>query len=421
MSSKNITFPEWSKPLVSPARYKGAKGGRGGGKSHFFGEYAILRAYESKRRILCAREIQNSIKDSVKHLLEKKIEKLGLSSFFHITRDEIVGKNGSRFIFRGLRDQNADSLKSVEDVDYCWVEEAQTISQHSLDILTPTIFRKDDAEIWFSWNPRNKEDAVENLFTDDLPDSVLVSVNYPDNPFLPEILRDEAEYCKRTDFAKYQHVWGGGYMTITEGSFYAKEMLAIHNEGRLCEWDLQDKNDHNGVCVAWDLGRNDYTSMWFYKIIGGGEVHIIDFYENRFEHIDHYIDILKEKPYNYDCQIMPHDAKNKHLEAIKSSYEYVRDAGFKVEVLKVTKSVLDDIEAVRRILPLCHFYKPNCERGTDHLMAYRRKQNATTGIYEETHVHDESSHAADAFRQLARKHPLNAKSRKVGRRTLGGL
>lgn len=416
-----IKYPRWCQPLNKPATYKGAYGGRGGGKSHYFAEQAILKSVNEKCRILCAREIQNSIKDSVKHLLEKKIDKLGLSSIFHITRDEIVCTlTGSRFIFRGLRDQNADTLKSVDDVKYCWVEEAQTISQHSLDILIPTI-REDDSELWFSWNPRHKTDAIEQLLRFDAPsDSNVVEVQYTDNPFIPQVLLDKAEECRVKDPAKYMHVWGGGYSTITEGSYYAKEMGAVLNEGRLHEWDLEDCNDTNGVVTWWDLGRNDYTSIWFGKFVGD-EIHIIDFYENRFEFVEHYIDYVNRKPYTYDHHYLPHDAKNKTISARKSAHEYVKLANMPVTVIPRTKSVLDDIDAVRRILPLCHFYKPNCERGTDHLMEYRRKQNATTGIFEENHVHDEASHAADAFRYLAVTHPLNKRDRTVQLSKVGGL
>lgn len=371
-----------------------------------------------------AREVQLSIKDSVKHLIEKKIDRVGLASRFHITQTEIKDLNtGSLFLFKGLKDYTADSIKSLEDIKYTWLEEAQVISEHSLEILKPTILRVPGAELWFSWNPRNKTDAIETMRTD--RDSVIVECQYNDNPFLPPVLRDEAEKMRKISPAKYQHIWKGGYSTISEGSFYAKEMVAVQEEGRILGWDIKDTQDDQDVCCAWDLGRNDYTSIWFFKFVqnpvGEDEIHVIDYYENHFEHIEHYIDIVSNKPYNYRMHYLPHDARNKTISAKKSAYEYVKDAGLPVTVRPATKSVRDDIDGVKRILPLCYFMRSTTDTGIDHLMQYSRKKNSTTGIWEEAPLHDEASHGADAFRYLANEHPLNARSRKMVKAKLGGI
>lgn len=330
------------------------------------------------------------------------------------------------FMFKGLKDYTADSIKSLEDVKYCWVEEAQTISEHSLELLMPTIHRNDDTEVWFSWNPRNKADAVEQLLRiDPDPDAIVVECQYTDNPFIKPIFIKQAEKLKAKSPAKYKHVYKGGYSTINDGSFYAKEMVAVEEEGRICEWDLAEHQDDQNVMTAWDLGRNDYTSIWFFKFVnnphGDVEVHVIDYYENHFQFIDHYIDIVKSKPYSYEMHYLPHDAKSKTLSSKKSSYEYVKEAGLPVTVRPATKSVRDDIDGVKRILPLCYFMKSTTGRGTDHLMQYSRKKNASTGIWEESPMHDEASHGADAFRYLANEHPLNARSRKMKRANVGGV
>lgn len=425
--SLSVSFPAWSKPLIAPAPIKGAWGGRGGGKSHFFAEYAVLKAISSECRILCAREVQLSIKDSVKHLIEQKIKKFGLESRFHITKTEIKDtQTGSVFMFKGLKDQTADSVKSFEDVSFCWVEEAQTITEHSIEILMPTILRNDGAEVWFSWNPRNKTDAVEQLLRiDPDPDAVVVNCNYTDNPFIKQILVDQALKLKEKSPAKYKHIYKGGYSTISEGSFYAKEMVAVEEEGRILDWDIEELQDDQDVCVWMDLGHNDYTSVGFGKFVqnpvGEDEVHVIDYYENHFEHINHYIDIIKSKPYHIKMVHMPHDAKNKTIAAKKSAYEYVKDSGLPVQVIPRTKSVRDDIDGVKRILPMTYFMKSTTGQLTDHLMQYSRKKNATTGIWEEQPVHDEASHGADMFRYLSGTHPLNARSRGVVVGNLGGV
>jgi phage terminase large subunit len=185
----DIEFPAVFRPLIAPARYKGAWGGRGSGKSHFFGGLLCLRALQRRTRAVCLREVQNSIRDSVKQLLEDKIDAYGLSGHFDITDSQIRGPNGSLFVFRGLKNHNAASIKSLEGFDIAWMEEAQTVSQKSLDLLIPTI-RSAGSELWFSWNPERPTDPVDRMLRKQRPgDAVVVRANYPDNPFFPEVLR----------------------------------------------------------------------------------------------------------------------------------------------------------------------------------------------------------------------------------------
>ena len=222
-----LQLPEVFAPLVQPARYKGAYGGRGSGKSHFFGAFAVLKmASVEGFRIVCVREVQNSIKDSVKQLIEDKIKELGLAGFFTITDQEIRGRNGSLAIFRGLQNHTAASIKSLEGFDVAWVEEAQTISQASLDLLTPTI-RKAGSELWFSWNPVSEQDPVDKLLrASPPPGAIVVQANWSDNPFFPEELKADLENDRARNPDKFLHTWEGRYRALSEARIFRNWRVA---------------------------------------------------------------------------------------------------------------------------------------------------------------------------------------------------
>lgn len=205
-----------------PVRFRVAKGGRGSGKSHCFAEALIERAAQKKTRILCAREIQKSIRDSVKALLTKKIKELGYESEFNVLDTEIRHSNGSLITFVGLR-SNIESVKSTEDVDICYVSEARTVSQTSWDVLTPTI-RNVGSEIWCDYNPEDPKDPVDAKFSGDAvpPGSIVRHINYTENPFFPDVLRVEMEWDKSRDIEKYNHVWLGLHKTNSEARVFKK-------------------------------------------------------------------------------------------------------------------------------------------------------------------------------------------------------
>lgn len=216
-----IDTPRVFAPLLGAARYKGVDGGRGSGKSHFFAELAIERAIMSKTDIVCVREVQKSLGQSVKKLLELKIEAMNAGAYFDVQEAKIKAKNGGLIIFQGMQNHTAESIKSLEGYDIAWVEEAQSISQKSLDLLRPTI-RKEKSELWFSWNPRFPTDPIETLLRGEHPPpgAVVVRANYSDNPFFPQVLRDEMEYDKSRDLDKYRHIWLGGYQSNTEARVF---------------------------------------------------------------------------------------------------------------------------------------------------------------------------------------------------------
>lgn len=208
MRAINLNFAPKFAPLFKPKRYKVFHGGRGGAKSWEIARALILISSSRKVRILCAREVQNTIKDSVHKLLKDQIESMGLLPWFTITDNSIKSSVGSEFIFKGLR-YDIQGVKSTEGVDICWVEEAQTVTAASWDVLAPTI-RKDGSEIWISFNPNEEDDPTYQRFVANPPDdSFVVEVNYSDNPWFPEVLRKEMEYCKRVDYDAYEHIWLG--------------------------------------------------------------------------------------------------------------------------------------------------------------------------------------------------------------------
>lgn len=218
-----VKTPRWAIPFLSPSRYKGAHGGRGSGKSHFFAELMIeAHVIDQNRRSVCIREVQKSLSQSVKRLLELKIESLGVGSYFEVQESCIKSRYGDGLIiFQGMQNHTADSIKSLEGYDCAWVEEAQSLSQRSLDLLRPTI-RKPGSELHFTWNPSKNTDPVDTLLCGGNPprDSVVVAVNYTDNPWFPAVLRDEMEYDRGRDIDKFNHIWLGGYVKNSEARIF---------------------------------------------------------------------------------------------------------------------------------------------------------------------------------------------------------
>lgn len=217
-----MKVPEVFAPLVSPSRYKGAWGGRGSGKSHFFAESLIRQCLVQSTRAVCLREVQNSLKQSVKLLVEDKIEAFGVGKKFRILDDRIEAPNNGVIIFQGMQNHTADSIKSLEAFDLAWFEEAHSMSQYSLGLLRPTI-RKDNSELWFSWNPRSRKDPIDVfLRSPEKPNgAVVVNASYWHNPWFPDVLREEMEYDRRRDKDRYNHVWLGEYQSASQARVFS--------------------------------------------------------------------------------------------------------------------------------------------------------------------------------------------------------
>ena len=246
--SKTIRIPTARvfEPLLYPSRYKGAYGGRGSGKSHHFAEKVIQAALTSPKRIVCIREVQKSIKESVKRLLEDKIKALDVGSYFQVLDREIRAKNGSLIIFQGMQDHTAESIKSLEGYDIAWVEEAQSLSTRSLRLLRPTI-RKEGSELWFTWNPMSADDPIDAFLRGDNvpPDSKVVQANWSDNPWFPSELERERVFDLKYNSATYDHVWEGAYLVNTDAQVFAGKY-------RVDDFDVQDTWD--GPYQGGDFG-----------------------------------------------------------------------------------------------------------------------------------------------------------------------
>jgi len=225
-----IQLPEKMVPLLAPMRYKAIYGGRGTAKSHSVATALLVLAQQYPLRILCCREVQLSIKDSVKQLLEDKIASHLLTAFYQSTQNEIKGVNGSRFIFTGLGKMTTDQIKSMEGIDIAWVEESQTISAHSLEVIVPTIRNSNylpEAELWFTWNPRNASDPVDKLFRGEIvpPDSLIINMMPEDNAFFPPVLRKEMEFDKLQKPERFAHIWLGEYEPMAIGAIWSRMIL----------------------------------------------------------------------------------------------------------------------------------------------------------------------------------------------------
>lgn len=390
-----IDLPKAFEELFKPSRYKAYHGGRGSGKSHSFASALVLRGAKEPRRFLCCREIQKSIKDSSKRLIDDKIDEYGLRWFYESTETEIRGKNGTLFLFAGLR-SNPESIKSMEAIDVAWVDEADKASQRSLDLLIPTI-RQEGSELWFSWNPNDELDPVDQMFRGRTPppDSVVRQVNYSDNPFFPSVLKQEADFDRLSDPQKYEHVWLGGYRQAEKGAYYAKQIVQSIEENRITH---VPHDPLLPVYCAFDLGMADLTTVWFYQFVGQ-EVHFIDYYESQYTSVADDASFLNKKPYTYEKLILPHDGRAKQKGTGKSTEEVFKGLGFDVEICP-NIGIMEGINYARAVFPKCWFDSDKCAQGLKALKAYHEEYDDDLKVGKKP-LHDWSSHASDAFRYFA--------------------
>jgi phage terminase large subunit len=389
-------FPIKLKGLFEKSRYKVAYGGRGGAKSWGIARALLIKGAKDPIRILCAREFQTSIKDSVHKLLCDQIEALGLLGFYEITQNSIRGKNGTEFAFVGLRN-NVANIKSYEGVDICWVEEAQTTSRLSWNILIPTI-RKQGSEIWISFNPELETDETYQRFVLNPPqDCIQIKINWSDNPWFPDTLLLEKDALKARDLEAYNQVWEGLCRQSVDGAIFAKELQQAELDGRLTKVPYDATKP---VHAVFDLGWADSTAIWFLQFVGM-ETRLIRYIEDSQKTISHYLATMQTFGYVYDKVWLPHDAENKTLAAAgRSIDDIVRAAGYKTQILPRVP-ILDSINAARTIFPSCYFDRENAAEGINCLRHYRYEVDPATGQFSRSPLHDHYSHGADAFRYIA--------------------
>jgi phage terminase large subunit len=349
---------------------------------------------ERTLRVLCVRELQNSISESVHKLLSDQIEALGLSNFYDIQVNKIVGKNGTSFAFDGIKN-NTTKIKSYEGIDICWAEEAVKISRTSWGILIPTI-RKDGSEIWMTFNPELETDYTYTRFVKqpDRDRSFVVKMTYKDNPWFPPELVAEMESDKQRDYDYYLNVWEGHTLKMLEGTVYAKELRSAEEEGRICTvpWDRETPVD-----TFWDLGRADNTAIWFAQRVAM-QNRVVAYYEASGYDLTHFLKELQKRAYVYGTMNLPHDAKAKRLGSKRTIEEQLRAAGYEVKIVP-SQSRVDGINAARLIFPNCYFDEDKCADGLNALRHYRYR--VKDGHLSNEPLHDWASDGADAFRYLA--------------------
>lgn len=393
-------------PLLEPARYKGVWGGRGSGKSHFFAEQLIEDSLTERGLLsVCIREVQKSLAQSSKRLIEAKLAANGLGEAdgFKVFKELIETPGDGVIIFQGMQDHTADSIKSLEGFKRAWVEEAQSLSANSLKLLRPTI-RAEGSQLWFSWNPKRKVDPVDAMLRgSEVPtDSIVIRANWSDNPWFTKELEQERLDTLRMDPDQYDHIWEGDYAKVTVGAYYAKDLTLARSESRIGRVSADPLMTYRAF---WDIGgtgaKADACAIWIAQFIGK-EIRVLDYYEAQGQPLATHIEWLRSKGYGSALCVLPHDGATND-KVFNVSYESaLRQAGFAVRVVpnQGAGAAGARIEAARRLFASMWFNEATTEAGCDALGAYHEKRDDKRNIGLGPN-HDWSSHAADAFGLMA--------------------
>ena len=401
MSALEINCAAVFEPLLKPARYKGAHGGRGSGKSWFFAERLIVEHIKGRTDSVCLREIQKSLQFSAKKLLEETIARLGVGRYFDIQDTVIKDKNGGIIVFQGMQNHTADSIKSLEGFDRAWFEEAQNAGQRSLDLLRPTL-RKPGSELWFSWNRFKEDDPIELLLCgENAPEgAVVVEANFDDNPWKsPELIAEREADRKLHDADKYANIWLGKYLKNTDGDYYKNELAKVREQGRICRIPSLDIP----VNTFWDIGNSDGCAVWFHQSVGM-EDRFIGYYEAHGETLAHYARELQNRGYVYGKHFMPHDADHKRLsDTNKSVKEMMEALGLQnISIVPVITDLNAGIQITRSHFGSAYFDVEGCKLGIKRLENYRKRFSTKDNRWiDEPNKSNGCSEAADAFRQWA--------------------
>jgi phage terminase large subunit len=386
--------------LTEKCRYKGAYGGRGSAKSWTFARALLILGAQSKMRILCAREIQKSIKQSVHKLLSDQIQALGLGGFYEVLETEIRGKNGTEFSFSGLATHTIDSIKSYEGCDICWIEEAHTVSKRSWDVLIPTI-RKVDSEIWVSFNPELETDDTYQRFVANPPEnSHIIKMNYDDNPWFSDVLEQERIHCQLTDPKAYKNIWEGLCLPAASGAIWYDEIAEAEANGRI---GLYPYDPMLKVHLIFDLGWNDAMVISLVQV-HQSSIRIIHTIKDSHKTLDQYSNTLKDMKLNWGAMYLPHDGRNKDFKTGKSAQEIMQKLGWDVRITP-GMSIEDGIRMARIKFGQMYFNKPTTEYLVQSAKRYKRAINQQTNE-PGAPLHDEWSHGGDNIRYIA----INAES-----------
>lgn len=406
MSTLQIPTARVFVPLIEPARDKVAHGGRGSGKSHFFAgaliEDSLAEPGETGGeglRSVCIREVQKDLAQSSKLLLETKLSDFGLGEAdgFKVYRDVIATPGDGLIIFKGMNDYTADSIKSLEGFKRGWWEEAQGATKHSISLYRPTM-RAAGSQMWWSYNPRRKQDPVDVMFRGaEIPTgAVVVRANWRDNPWFTSELEQERLDCLRMSPEDYDHVWEGGYVTVSTGAYFAKHLI-----------EAKDRITGVGpdplmtTRAIWDIGgtgaKADACAIWIAQFVGR-EIRVLNYYEAVGQPLATHVQWLRDNGYAKALCILPHDGATNDKVYDVSYESALRGAGFEVRVIPNQGKGAANmrIEAARRLFPRIWFNKDTTEPGREALGWYHEKKDEARGIGLGPE-HDWSSHGADAF------------------------
>ena len=393
-------FPDKLSFLFEPYRYKIAYGGRGGAKSWGFARALLIMGAEKPLRVLCAREVQKSIKDSVHKLLSDQVDALKLDSDYKVNQNEIRGKYGTQFIFTGLSDQTSDSIKSFEGIDVVWVEEAHKVSRRSWDILLPTI-RKESSEIWISLNPELDTDETYVRFVENPPSGAkAVFMSWRDNPWFPEVLNKERqEFLKMVGLGlrtqdDYDNIWEGKCRAAVEGAIYAQEIAQLRHDRRYCRIKYDPTLP---VHCVWDLGWNDAMVVGMWQRSPQGLMLIDSLIVSHTKYSD-IVASLVGRGYRWGHDFLPHDGKHKNPQTGESAEVLLRRLGRDVRIVPDV-GIEAGIKAVRQSFARLWIDNETGDnkKVIDGLKRYKRVINLTTNE-PGSPLHDDASHPADMVR-----------------------
>lgn len=397
-------------PLLEPARYKGAYGGRGSGKSHFFAEMLLEDClYEpgasggEGMRAVCIREVQKDLSQSSKALLESKMASLALGEAdgFKVFKDVITTPGDGLIIFKGMNDYTADSVKSLEGFKRAWWEEAQTATARSLKLLRPTL-RAPGSQLWFGWNPRFAKDPIDQLLRGkELPtDSIVVQANWRDNPWFTPELEQERQDCLRLDPDGYDHIWEGGYETVNEGAYFARQLADAKAQGRIGVVAPDPLMTLRAFVDIGGTGRNaDSFAMWVAQFVGM-QVRVVDYYEAQGQPMAAHVQWLRDRGYTPDrLQIwLPHDGDKADTVFSVTPKSALESLGYSVTLVpnQGKGAAMKRVEAARRLFPSVWIDEQKCAGGLAALGWYHEKRDEARGIGLGP-AHDWASHGADAY------------------------
>lgn len=413
---KKVQFTSQAEMLFKPRPYKCMYGGRGGAKSWDMARALLVLGSYRKLFIVCGRETQKSIAESVHKLLSDQVATLcffdeqPMSDFYRVLNNEIIGLNGTRFVFEGLKN-NIGKLKSMEAIDILWVTEARPIMKSVWEVLLPTVRRDPPfgpfgkgSEVWIDFNPELDDDDTYVMWVlDQDPDIAKAYVNWRDNPWFPEILRKQKDKMQKNDYDNYLTVWEGKCRRTLAGAIYAKELSAAILDGRV------NPNVNfiraKPIDLVFDLGRADMTDIWFMQQQGTDHV-AGDFYENCGYGFDHYIEEIQSRRYIIGRVYLPHDAKVKHISAKSSVWKQAKEAwpGEGRVIVVPNVGIANGINATRQLFPRLHFHEVKCREGIKRLQHYKYGVNPDTQKRTKEPLHDDASHAADSLRYYSVMH-----------------